>query len=300
MKKYILILLLLGITSTALFAQEEEDVKVSPFESGTMIDAQTTYIPDAKTLEFVIQHNFGSVEDGKSNLWGIYAPAQDIRLSLNYVPVKNFQLGAGISRTYMYSDFNAKWTILQQSTKKMPVSVSLFGNFAIDGRSTSSIAATEKVVDTKATTSIPSSIGFGDRLSYFSELMVSRKFCDAFSLQAGVSFTHYNMVAWDYNHDVFAFHVNGKIKFSPQGSFIFTYDKPLKFDGMNELTNWDTAARENVAVGVQFFTFTHAFQIYLTSANAILPQHVMMYNQNDWTQKSGMALGFTITRLWMF
>jgi len=299
MKKYILILLILGITSVAVFAQEEDDVKVAPFESGTMIDAQTTYIPDAKTLEFVIQHNFGSIENGKSNLWGIYAPAQDIRLSLNYVPVKNFQLGAGISRTYMYSDFNAKWTVLQQSTKKMPVSVSLYGNLAIDGRSTSSIAATEQVVDTKGPT-VPSSIGFSDRISYFSELMVSRKFCEAFSLQAGVSFTHYNMVGWDYDHDIVGIHVNGKIKFSPQGSFIFTYDNPLKIKSISEQTSWDTHAKENVSVGVQFFTFTHAFQIYLTSANAILPQHMMMYNQNDWTKKSGLALGFTITRLWMF
>ncbi len=298
MKKIILILLILGISTPALFAQEE-DVKVSPFESGTMIDAQTTYIPDAKTLEFVIQHNFGSVDNGKSDLWGIYAPAQDIRLSLNYVAAKNFQIGAGISRTNMYSDFNAKWTVLQQSTKKMPVSVSLFGSLAIDGRNASSIAETGKIVDTKGET-LPSSIGFGDRFSYFSELMVSRKFCEEFSLQAGVSFTHYNTVGWDYNHDVVGLHVNGKIKFSPQGSFIFTYDKPLKFDGMNEQTNWDSAARENVAVGVQFFTFTHAFQIYLTSANAILPQHVMMYNQNDWTKSKGIALGFTITRLWMF
>ena len=107
------------------------------------------------------------------------------------------------------------------------------------------------------------------------------------------------MVPWDYNHDVVAVHVNGKIKFSPQGSFIFTYDQPLKFDGMNEQTNWDTAAKENVAIGVEFFTFTHAFQLYVGSANGILPQHNMLYNQKDWTNK-GLAFGFTITRLWMF
>jgi hypothetical protein len=65
MKKYILILLILGITTPTIFAQEE-DQKVNAFESGTLIDAQTTVIPDVKTLEFVIQHQFGSIENGKS------------------------------------------------------------------------------------------------------------------------------------------------------------------------------------------------------------------------------------------
>ena len=298
MKKYILILLILGITTPTIFAQDE-DQKVNAFESGTLIDAQTTVIPDVKTLEFVIQHQFGSIENGKSDLWGIYKPSQDIRLSLNYVILKNLQIGAGISKVNMYTDLNAKWTVFQQSTQKMPVSVTLYGNIAIDGRNKSDIAATRQVVDTKGPT-LPDYIDFNDRLSYFSELMVSRKFCETFSLQAGVSFTHYNMVAWEYDHDIIGIHVDGKIKFSPQGSFIFTYDNPLKIKDISEQVDWMSHAKENVAVGVQFFTFTHAFQIYVGSANGILPQHVMMYNKNDWTKDRGLAFGFTITRLWMF
>jgi len=118
-------------------------------------------------------------------------------------------------------------------------------------------------------------------------------------LQAGASFTHYNMAGWDYNHDVVGIHFSGRLKFSPQGSIIFNYDKPLNIDGISEQTEWNTQAKENVSIGVEFFTFTHAFQIYLGTADGILPQDVMMYNQKDWTNK-GLALGFTITRLWMF
>lgn len=295
MKKIILILLILGITIPATFAQEE-DQKVNPFESGTLIDAQTTVIPDVKTLEFVIQHKFGSMENGKSDLWGIYAPGANVRLGLNYVIAKKLQIGAGITKNYMYTDFSAKWTILQQSTQKTPVSVTLFGDVAIDGRNAETIG-TGMVVDTKGET-MPVAIDFNDRLAYFSQVLVSRKFCNAFSLQAGASYTHYNMVPWDYNHDVIGVHVDGRIKFSPQGSFIFTYDQPLKIDAISEQTDW-SAAQNNVAFGVEFFTFTHAFQLYVGSANGILPQYNMMYNQKDWLNK-GLAFGFTITRLWMF
>lgn len=296
MKKIILILLILGITIPATFAQDE-DQKVNAFNSGTMIDAQTTVIPDARTLEFVIQHKFGSMEKGKSDLWGIYAPGANVRLGLNYVIAKNFQIGAGITKNNMYSDFNAKWTILQQSTQKMPVSVTLLGNVAIDGRDAATIGLGQ-VVDTKGPT-LPSSIDIGDRFSYYSQLLVSRKFCDAFSLQAGVSYSHFNMVPWDYNHDIIGVHATGKIKFSPQGSIIINYDQPLQIDAISEQANWDTQAIENVAIGVEFFTFTHAFQLYVGSASGILPQHNMLYNQKDWLNK-GFAFGFTITRLWMF
>ena len=297
MKKYILILFILGVALTNTFAQEEEAQPVYAFNSGILIDAQTSYIPDARTLEFIIQHKFGSLENGKSDLWGIYAPGSNVRLALNYVPLKNFQFGAGITKKNMYTDFNAKWKVLQQKTTGMPVSVTLFGDVAIDGRDAETLG-TGKVVDTKGE-ALPTSIGFSERLSYFSELLVSRKFGDWLSLQAGASFTHYNMAEWDYNHDVVGIHVNGKIKFSPQGSIIFNYDKPLKIEDITEQHTWDTHAKENLSFGVEFFTFTHAFQIYVGTAQGILPQDMMMYNQKDWTDK-GLAFGFTITRIWMF
>jgi len=298
MKKIILILLILGTTFNLIFAQEEDTpLPVYPFESGILIDAQTSYIPEARTLEFIIQHKFGSLENGKSDLWGIYAPGSNVRLALNYVLLKNFQIGAGITKKNMYTDFNAKWTVFQQKTSGMPVSVTLFGNTAIDGRN-EDLFGTGKVVETKGET-LPRTVNFSDRLSYFSQLIVSRKFSDWLSLQAGASFTHYNMVDWDYNHDVVGIHVNGRIKFSPQGSIIFTYDKPLKIENISEQTDWDMHAKENLSFGVEFFTFTHAFQIYVGTADGIIPQDMMMYNQKDWTDK-GLAFGFTITRLWAF
>ncbi len=303
MKKYILILFILGIALQSSFAQEDAS-PVFAFQDGILIDAQTTHMPDARTLEFVIQHKFGSLENGRSDLWGIYAPGANVRLGLSYVLMKNLQIGAGITKKNMYTDVNAKYLVFQQKTSGMPISLALFGNIAIDGRNAEQIG-TGQVVDTKGET-LPTSIEFTERMSYFSQALVSRKFGDWLSLQAGASFTHYNMAAWDYNHDIVGVHAAARIKFSPQGSIIVTYDKPLKISGISEQYDWEndkwawgTHAKENLSIGVEFFTFTHAFQIYVGTADGILPQDIMMYNQNDWTNK-GLALGFTITRLWMF
>ena len=299
MKKYILILLISGIGLSNLVAQEEKepDTPVSnPFESGILIDAQTTMIPDAKTLEFVIQHKFGSIKNGASDLWGIYG-SSNIRVGLNYVPVKNVQIGAGITKRKMMTDLSAKWTIFKQTERStIPVSVALYGSIGINGQDNELLG---RYVFKKRSEIVEYGVSFQDRLSYFSQLIVGRKVSDAFSLQVGASFTHYNTVDWDRDHDVIGLHANGRLKFSPQGSIIVTYDHPLKVKGITEQHGWDYWAEPSLAVGVEFFTFTHAFQIFVGTADGILPMELMMNNQNPIERKS-FAIGFTITRLWMF
>lgn len=308
MKKNTLFIILFSFLSVFAFAQQEttgtgevkeKDYPVSgAFESGYLIDAQTTVIPDAKTLEMVIQHKFGTIENGRSNLWGIYG-SSNIRIGLNYVPVKNFQIGAGVTKRFMMTDFDAKWTILKQTKKNtIPVSVALYGNVAIDGRS-------ETVLNESGNVRVAYHVGqnqafkFDDRLSYFSQLIIGRKFNNSLSLQAGVSFTHYNSVGVEYDHDKIGVHFNGRIKVTNQGSIIFNYDQPLKIKEISEQIAWTNPPKPNLAIGYEISTGTHAFQIYMGSTGSILPQDNMMWNQNDW-QNQGWAVGFVITRLWGF
>ena len=64
-------------------------------------------------------------------------------------------------------------------------------------------------------------------MSYFTQLLVSRRFNDQLSLQVGGAFTHYNCVDSVYNHDRISLSFAGRYKFSPQGSFIVAGDFPL-------------------------------------------------------------------------
>lgn len=306
MKKNIIFIALLTFVSLLSFAQDttsettvakEKDYPVSAtFESGILIDAQTVVIPDKKTLEMVIQHKFGTIENGHSNLWGIYG-SSNIRIGLNYVPCKNVQIGAGITKRYMTTDLNAKWTVLQQTRKNsIPVSVTLFGNVGIDGRN---VSAFESGMVREAYSGPTLHYKFYDRYSYFSQLIVGRKFTEWLSLQAAVSFTHYNSVGVLYDHDKVGVHFNGRIKVSPQGSIIFNYDNPLKIKDISEQREWTSPPKPSIAFGYEVSTGTHAFQIFMASTTSLLPQDNIMWNQNE-MDKSGFALGFVITRLWGF
>ncbi len=294
MKKLILSFLLIFLIVSTGFAQGTSKEKKSdkpvnyPWDSELLIDNQTTLSPPVKTLELIIQHRFGLVnQKGISDLFGVYAPGANIRLGMNYTFVKNLTIGYGLTKKNMYNDFQAKWVILEQTrSNRIPVTVAVFGDFAIDGRSNSAFGTSYK---------------FSDRFSYFSQLIVSRKFSEWLSLEVTGSFTHYNMVAPKRNHDNIGVGMNGQIKFSPQSSIIFQYDIPLKIQGISEQESFTetNSAKANFGFGYQVEIPGHSFQIYFTTANGILPQDIYMNNHNDWT-KGDFMLGFTITRLWNF
>lgn len=296
--------------SGMLSAQDEAEVPEvvekdrpvrTPWESGYLIDNPTSLIPVKNTLEFVIQHKFGTIENGRSDLWGLYAPGSNIRLGLNYVLMKNFQVGWGITKKNMYNDFSARWTVFEQTrANRVPVSVTLYGVMAVDGRPQDyfdGMRYNHSSDPYHPLTTYP--YRAGERLSYFSQLIIGRKFSERISLQAAASFTHYNLVARSGDHDKIGAHLGGRFKFSPQSSIIFNYDIPLKIKGISEQREWIDHPRENLALGLEVSTSTHAFQIYLGSADGIIPQDQMLFNRNDWRDK-GLAVGFVITRLWNF
>ncbi len=297
MKNTILFLLLTGFVFSSTFAQDETSYPVTAFESNYIVDDQTTTVFDKKALGFAIQHKFGTIDNGKSDLWGIYGAGTNIRMGLDYVPVKNLQIGAGITKIKMYTDLNAKYSILRQSSdNKMPIGLAVYGVVAIDGRPSEDFE-TGTVVDTKGE-ALPQSIKFNDRLSYFTQVMVSRKFTEWLSVQAAGSYTHFNMVKWDDNHDLFGLHGLAKVKISPQSSLTFNYNAPLKIQSISEQKDMPDY-KPQVALGWQIATYTHAFQIYLSNAPGMLPMDNMMYSRNKF-DKEGIAIGFTITRLWAF
>jgi long-subunit fatty acid transport protein len=267
---------------------EQEKPKDKPvtetFASGYLIDNQTTTIQYPKTLEFIIQHKFGAIENGKTDVWGIYSSA-NVRLALDYSVLENLQVGYGLTKTDMVHDVNVKYNILQQTRKNtIPVTVGFYGNMGINGapEDTASGLNTE----------------FKHRMSLFGQLIISRKFNDRISLQAGASFSHFNQTNRDfYNFDRVGLHFNGRIKLTSLGSFIFNYDQPLKAFQITEMKGVDI--NPNVSFGWEIATVSHAFQIYMGYSKEILPQYYMVRENSDFAFDQ-FRIGFTMTRLWNF
>ena len=78
------------------------------FESVWMIDNQTVLVPLRRTFEFDIQHRFGTVVNGYSDFWGIYAPS-NIRIGFGYTPISNLMVGFGFTKDRLLWDVNWKY-----------------------------------------------------------------------------------------------------------------------------------------------------------------------------------------------
>ncbi len=292
MKKILYLIVLVLFSGHLVLAQEETptEKKVdkpvrAPWESGTLVNHQTSITQYKNTLEMVISHRFGAIDNGISDVFGIMAPGANIRIGFNYSILDNVAVGFGTNSQKQYQDFQAKYTPFEQTRENtIPVSLTIYGNAAIDGRE-------------KATFGVD--YEFSDRLSYFSEVIVGRKVNDWLSVQASVNFTHYNSVDSLLDNDKVGLGFGGRVKFSPQSSLTLELGVPLKIESISQHTSFTNHPKPHFSIGYEVSTSTHAFQIFLTNGLGILPQELYMFNLNEFDSKS-IRFGFNITRLWNF
>ncbi|HEX5653495.1 MAG TPA: DUF5777 family beta-barrel protein [Chitinophagaceae bacterium] len=269
-------------TTEASPARKIKPVK-NTFESVWLMDNQTVMVPIKGTLEMDIQHRFGTVDNGKKDVWGLFAPS-NIRLGLSYAPLEKLFLGAGITKERTQIDFNAKYALLKQSKGKMPVSVTYFANMVIDARDKSNFRESYH------------------RFSYFHQLILARKVTENFSVQVAPSLSWFNNVEAyvnskgtiekKMNNEHLAISVLGRYKITPKTSIIAGYDQPLTQHLVNN-------PEPNICFGIETTTSSHSFQIFAGNYYGIVPQSNNVFNRNDY-REGQFLVGFNITRLWNF
>ncbi len=290
MQYYTYILLVLLIFPISVFAQEKENDSIKPekkkeklersaFESSFIIDNPTNVVNNKKALEVTMNHRFGIIEtwDDLGGIWG----NANIRFAGTYGVHERVTLGFGLQKHKRYMDFNAKVAILRQTrSNTMPVSLTYYGNFAYDARKQTS-------------TNNPPINYHQDRLSYFHQLILVRRFNPNFSLQFAPSLSHYNTVFEGMKNDLFAISFGGRYKISPQTSILIDYSQPItQFDD-------EYNPKPGLSLGFEFGTSGHAFQLFVSNYWGILPQENYVWNQNDFFAGQ-VLLGFNITRIYNF
>jgi len=117
-----------------LFADEEPvtEYAYASFKAGRVVYGQSVDNPAEGNLIFLIQHNFGSLNLGAYELFGL--DQATIRLGLEYGINDWLALGVGRSSWQKTYDGFVKAKLLRQSTgaKNMPVSVSYLGALALN------------------------------------------------------------------------------------------------------------------------------------------------------------------------
>jgi hypothetical protein len=262
------------------------------FEGTYLIDNQTVMVSIKNSFEFQIQHRFGTMQNGWEDLFGMYATSQ-IRMGFLYVPINNLAVGFGYSKKNSLLDFNAKYALLRQykgGGLLKAVSMTYYGNMALDPRSEDNGAEVYHE---------------SDRLSFFHQLIVARKFNDWLSVQIAPSLSHYNLQTdRGMENDHWAIAFGAQVKVNDVMSILVNVDQPLsQHDNHNP--------NPNINLGLQMSTSSHAFQIFIGNYDGLVPQENNMYyryvddtGKDDWSGFEKFVerfrIGFNITRLWNF
>jgi hypothetical protein len=261
--------------------------KVKPvkntFGSIWIIDNQTVMVPIKGTFEMDIMHRFGTIKNGYEDFWGFFAPS-NIRLGFEYVPINNLMVGLSITKANMTWEAYAKYAIIKQTKGKYPISVTYFGDVAMDSRKKDNF------------------VHYSDRFMFFNQLIIARKLTEKISLQVAPSHTHVNIVDGYFyepgkyrgtmNHEHFAVAVSGRYIIKENMAVLVNYDQPITKHHANN-------PNPNISFGLELSTSAHAFQFFLGNYSAITPQRNNYFNRNDY-KKGQFLIGFNITRLWNY
>jgi len=284
MKKTFLLLLLSAII-VSLSAQEEAkpEEKSKPvrftFGTGTLIDNQTVATPWKGGIELQIHHRFSLIEN-YHNLFGIYGAA-NTRIGLNFGITDRLMIGAGTTKDYKLQDIQWKYLILRQTEdNSMPVSLSYYGNMVIDLRKEEAFGPVERYRDIH-------------RLSYFTQLILARKFSEVFSFQVAPSVIYFNAVPQysnelKYNNLNFGLSAGGKVSVTDSHSIIFEYDQLLTKQDLDE------QPKPNLSLGWEIGTATHTFQVFAANYSDIINQRNLVFNTNNFADGE-FLIGFNIT-----
>lgn len=245
------------------------------FKSTRVISGQSVENPDEGVLQFVVSHHFGRVNQGAYDLFGL--DQATVKLDFQYGITDRLAVGIGRSSYQKTFDGFVKYKALRQSTgvKEMPVTLSY-----VAGMDLNSLKWQHPERDNH----------FSNRISYFHQLLLARKFNEDLSLQLSPTVIHKNLVETKTDpNDFIALGAGGRYKLTKRFSLNAEYFYLLTEETANEF--------ENVfSIGVDIETGGHVFQLHFTNAQPMFERGFISETRGKWAD-GDVYFGFNINRV---
>jgi hypothetical protein len=225
-------------------------------------------------LDVRILHRFGTVDNGIKDLFGL--DEANMRFGFDYGLGNNLTVGIGRSNLNKELDGFIKFRPVWQS--KGPGSVP-FSVVLITGMSlrTQDFPEPQDVYK------------FKHRLAFYQEVIIGRKFSEAFSLQLNPIYLHRNLVpGTNDENNTWALGIGGRMKLTKRTAFVVDYTPILS--GRQEGT------KDPLAVGFDIETGGHVFQLHFTNATGMNEKAFLTSTTSDFW-KGEIRFGFNLSRV---
>ena len=287
MKFRILTLLLLWSITFALYAQggslldllgEEEESQVvrNSFKSSRVINGHSIEMLREGVLDFRILHRFGPLSLGGYQLFGL--DQASMRIGFDYGVTDNISLGFGRSTSKKELDAFAKYRIKAQTSgdRPFPVSIAWVSGITRNGLQ-------------EPFSGLISPTGT-QRLGYYHELLIGRKFSEAFSLQLAPIFVHQNVVEDERTpNDLYAMSIGGRLKLNKRIAFTWDYAYAFNREPNDPSLN-------PLSIGLDIETGGHVFQLHFSNATGMNERAYLTDSNGNWGN-GDIRFGFNLSRV---
>ncbi len=284
MKRHLVLLALTFLCINTVNAQDdllnelEDEAKTKDityeqpaFKAMKIGNLQSTKVAAKGELYMYVSHRFGALNDGFDTFFGL--DNANTKIQMVYGIFNGVQIGMAresIRKTYS-SHIKAKF---MSQSKDFPVN--------IVGYATVNIRTDIKEDKYPL-------LQFADRMSYATQLLVSRRLNNKFSLELAPTFVRQNLVLEPFQkHNQIALGVGGRYKISKRMSINADYV-------YNFSRHEDSIYNDPLTIGLDIETGGHVFQLLFSNAQSTNEPGFISNAEGDWFGK--VFFGFNIVRV---
>ena len=289
------LLLLLFLVPACLFAQNdllgeleagtEENLTVTAsFKGLKVVNFESTKLADKKAFYFIVAHRFGTVKNGFDDFFGLDNAVTQIK----FIYGINDWLNLGVARSSNDKKYglHAKYRLIRQQKEGFP--------FTLTGYNL-------VTANTALNKDLFNNLTFNDRLAYTTQLLLSHKASEDFSILIAPTYVHENLATrstqpgpnnstliFDEDNDQFVVGVGGRYKLTTRWSINVDY-------GIHLNRNSNSNFRNPLSIGIDLETGGHVFQMHFTNAQGMF-EDSFIHAEGDWGD-GDFFFGFNLSRV---
>lgn len=253
----------------------------STFKARHIVLSHSTETQKKHDLDLRIRHHFGDIggEFGSAHtLYGLDV-ATDLFIGLDYGVSDNLTIGIGRSKhDELFNLYVKQKLIQQQKNGGIPFNLTFLTQVGLVAREP--FAPTEFA-------------NYSDRLTYFIQPIISRKFSSRVSLQVMPSYLIRSVSAEPNDpNNLFSVGFAGRFKLTKRLSFVADY---TLINGLSRKDNLTTPLYNPLGVGLEIETGGHIFSLNFMNSEFITENNFIANTKKSWSD-GGVRFGFTISR----
>lgn len=264
--------------------QKTNTNEVSAFKSLKIVNLESTKLVGKGDFYFIVAHRFDYLNKGFDDFFGLDNANTQLKFAFGLKDWLTVHVSrSGFQETY---DLGIKYLLISQKTEGFPLTIVGFNSLAIN-------TEMKKV-------NYPL-IQFENRLTYVTQLLISRKVTEKLSLEIAPAYFHENIVRdiLDENNEVvlpnpqdnnqYAIGLGGRYKFAKRWSVNMDYAAHLNRASQSVYKN-------PLSIGVDLETGGHVFQMHFTNSKAMHESGFLGQTTGDWS-KGEISFGFNLVRV---